>query len=335
MSKIEKNHIIAVIGGGSGCLSIEDFLLDQTPEVIGITGAYDNGGHSGEIRSVLGVLPPGDATHRMAIRIRDLAIRGLFTHRWKLNNHGINGHRPANELLAAAEHRCGSHSGGIKLVERSINSYLGKIVPVTDDDIHLRAILEDGSCIDGEDKIDQREEKVPAIIDLAFINKDRTSLSAPQPNLESIESIYNADALVIAPGSWWTSIMPVLKTPGIADAIKYSKVPIIWCCNAVTNHAETHDYKASSFAEKLSTLLEKEIDYGLINIIQHGIPPTYFKDESYPVEPDVENCRPFVKRIYTGPLTEVCSIGGVLVIRHNGERVGKVVMDILEEKRAA
>lgn len=309
-------------------MSIEDYLLDITPNIIGITGIHDNGGHSGEIRSMLGKLPPGDATHRMAIRIRDLQIRELFTHRWKLDpNYAINGHRPANEWLAAAEEKCGSHSKGIKLVERMLKDYYrGKVVPVSDDNVHLRAILENNEIIEGEDKIDQRTTCEPAIKDISFTPKD------PSSNIEAIESIYNSNALIIAPGSWWTSIRPVLRTPGICNAIRESKVPVIWCCNTVTNYAETHGYKASDFARGLSEELGKNIDHALLNIIDHGMPPNYEKEGSYRVEIDEEQCRPFVENLYVGSFTEVFSIENKLVIRHRGEAVGKLVLEIISSR---
>lgn len=328
MARTEKDITITVIGGGSGCLSIEDYLLDITPNVIGITGIHDNGGHSGEIRSVLGLLPPGDATHRMAIRIRDLSIRELFTHRWKIDsNHAINGHRPANEWLAAAEHKCGSHSKGIKLVEKMLNTYIGKVVPVSDDNVHLKAILTTGDIIEGEDKVDQRESCEPSITDIAFTPQN------PSPNFEAIESIYNSNVLIIAPGSWWTSIRPILRTPGICEAIRNSGVPVIWCCNTVTNYSETHGYKASDFARGLKEEIGKEIDHAILNVIDHGVPANYAQEGSFAVEADEESCQPYAKKIYTGSFTEVCNIEGKLVIRHHGETVGRLIMDIIKSKR--
>lgn len=315
MSTSEKE--IVVIGGGSGCITIEDGLLRKTSKVIGITGIHDNGGHSGEIRSKLGVLPPGDITHRMGIRIRDSKVRDLFFYK-------LNGQRAINELLAAATYKTGRMSQAVKLLEKAFKAhYLGQIIPVSDDDVHLRTELADGSFIDGETSLDLRTSNVPPVNDITFIPK------LPNPNPEAIEAIHCADGVVIGSGDFWTSVMPIVKTPGIAKAIAETKAPIIWICNISTKYAETDGYTASTFAEILANEIGRKIDFALLNTADHSFPFNYLKENSFPVEPDVEDCRPFVHQIRALPLSEVVNIGGKKVVRHRGEKASQLIIAIL------
>lgn len=332
----EQETKIVVIGGGSGPISIEDELLCRTPNVVSITGTHDYGGNTKLIRSILGFSAPGDLTHRIAVHIRNQSIRALFTHRWNINGdqeNYLNGRRPSNELLAAAEYQTGNISRGVRLLEEMINPkyYLGRVIPITDDHIHIRARLEDGSHLDLEDQIDQRKVNKPAIIDIDFIDINR-ELTSPTPNSEAIDHIYNADGVMCAASSLWTSNMPILKVPGIAQAIRETKAPFILCCNAVTNYGETDGYTTSVFAKKISSQIGKKIDYALLNYPRHGMPLSYETDRSYPVEIDKEATKEFVDKIYTGPFTEVYTIEGRQVIRHNGELVSRVIMAILKER---
>lgn len=322
---MEKDPTITVIGGGSGPLSIEDELLNNTPHVLGITGVHDSGGHSGEIRSVLGVRPGGDATHRMAIRIRNPKVRELFTHRWQLDkSHPMNGHRPSNEMLAAAECLAGCHSGGIKIIEEAFSThYLGRVIPVSDDDVHLRAIFANGRHLDGEGKIDRRKKSTPKIVDIDFIPHP------PTPNHEAIDAVLQTDAIVISPGSWITSIKPILRT--LREAIRQSSAPVIYFCNAFTNYSETHGYTASTFTRELYKELGAKPTYTFINVPAHDVPEAYAKlEKSYIVKVDLENCQPYTQCTHTLPLTEACAINGKLVVRHNGSLAAALIIGIIQ-----
>ncbi|MDO8570340.1 MAG: YvcK family protein [Candidatus Daviesbacteria bacterium] len=333
MAFTEKEIKIAVGGGGSGPLPIENELLNVTPNVWGITPIHDSGGHSGDIRSLeLGILPPGDATNRMGIRIRNNPeLRKLFTFRWKLpdNNH-LNGHRPSNDLLAGAQMIAGSHSEAIKLLENAFSAhYIGRIFPASDDDVHLRAILEDGSFIDGEHKIDKRTNCEPPIKDIVFID-NKGEICVPNPNPEAIEAISMADIFVIPPSSWRTSNQPQLRT--IRSAIVNNKIPVVCFCNAVTNYSETHGFSASDFARGVYSELGVMIDYFFVNMPNHKIPETYDEEKSYPVTPDGENCCQFAKHVYGLPLTTIRQINEKPTIRHDGKITTSLIMAIAQNK---
>ncbi len=319
---------IAAPTGGSGGVDIIDHLLDLCPRTTSITGVTDNGGHSELLRSILGGLPPGDATHQIAVHIKDKDVRQLFTHRWKTQvDSSIHGNRPSNELLAAAEHITGSHSAGIKLLEKAYMAwYVGRVMPISDDNVNLRVHFADERAADSEKYIDLMRAIDAPIVDISFIPQ------SPRPNPEAIEHIANADLIVIPPGTLWGTLLPILKTPGVSDAFQASRAPIYWFCNAVTT-PETHGYTSARYAEKLVEVLGREIDFGFINIPNHNMPPSYAQEESFPVENDLKPSNDFVRNVLLGPLTKLEFIEGKLVIRHNGKVTTSEMVKTLGSQR--
>lgn len=314
-----------VIGGGSGPVSIEDGLLERTPYVVGGTGIHDRGGHSKELRTILGTCAPGDLTHRFAVHLRNPRMRSLFMHRWKLpiEGHPMNGHRPVNEMFAAAEIQEGSPSEAARLLEEMFNprDYKGRVMPATDDPVDIRARYTDGSFIDYEDQIGERETGTPAIETIEFMP------SPPRANRELLRAIRQGDAVVAASTSFWTSQMPIFMIPEISEAIRQSPAIFIWICNAFTNLSETDGYKASDFARRLVDVIGRKIDIALVNRPDHWIPEGYSKARSYQVEPDTKNCHPYAKHIYTGSFTGLYKIDGKSTVRHNGDLVGDVLVE--------
>ncbi|QQG43305.1 MAG: YvcK family protein [Candidatus Daviesbacteria bacterium] len=325
---------IVIPAGGKGCISIEDGLLNLTPNVISVTGVHDSGGHSGLLRIEEGVLPPGDATHRIGIHIRDKEgdVGKLAGFRWN-GNSSLKGHRPLTELLAAAEIITGSHSGGVKLLEKAFAAhYVGRVIPISDDNVHIRARMEDGSYLEGETNIDTREINTPAITDIEFIPQP------PRANpevLEIINGLTPKDAILIPPSDLWTSLVPILKTPGLAEAIRQSRSPLLWFCNASTKFAETNGYTARKFAHVIVGILGRPIDHAFVNEPDHDFPPTYARIGSYPVINDLAGCS-LANKIHRGNFTRIEIEQGqahqLKVVRHNSEVCAQAILDVLTPK---
>jgi uncharacterized cofD-like protein len=63
---------------------------------------------------------------------------------------------------------------------------------------------------------------------------------------DAIKSILTADMIVVGPGSLYTSIMPNLLVPDIAEAIRASKALKLFICNLATQQGETDGYNCRS-----------------------------------------------------------------------------------------
>lgn len=319
----EGEPVIVVPAGGSGCISIEDGLLNLTPNVIGITGVHDDGGDSGQRRILMGVLPPGDINRRFAVRARhDPVLREFFLHR------DGNGQRVANSFYATMEKILGSHiKAALWIEEKFKNDLTGRVIPISDDDIHITALMDDGSELEGETNIDRRPTNTPRIADIEF------TPDPPEPNPKALEFLETADMILLPPTDLWTSEIPILKTPGVKEAIRANKKGVlVWVCNTTTKFAETDGYTTSSFAEKVCQVLGREIDHAFVNVPSHEFPPSYANSNSYPVENDLSDRSPYAHKVHLGNFTRVEMFNGFPVVRHNPQISAQAIWEVLTTK---
>ena len=61
----------------------------------------------------------------------------------------------------------------------------------------------------------------------------------PQAYPDAVRSLLDADLIVIGPGSLYTSILPNLLVPGIADALGAASAVKVYACNVATQQGET------------------------------------------------------------------------------------------------
>jgi uncharacterized cofD-like protein len=64
-------------------------------------------------------------------------------------------------------------------------------------------------------------------------------LTNPEPLPEVLEAIAAADLIVIGPGSLYTSVVPNLLVPHVAEAIAASSAARAYVCNIMTQPGET------------------------------------------------------------------------------------------------
>jgi len=129
----------------------------------------------------------------------------------------------------------GDFAKGVKAASQVL-AVSGRVLPVTIDPVGLEAELKDGSIITGESSIGK-------------VHQDINQLRLVPPNVspapETREAIAEADAIIIGPGSLYTSILPNLLVNGIAEEIAASRAVKIYVCNVMTQPGETDHMTAS------------------------------------------------------------------------------------------
>jgi uncharacterized cofD-like protein len=118
----------------------------------------------------------------------------------------------------------------------------GRVVPVSATPLTLHARLADGETVDGQSAI----ARAPGI--------ERVWLTPPQagPTADALAAIGEADLIVMGPGSLFTSLLPSLLVPGIADAIRASTAVRVFVCNVATQAGETAGYDLARHVEAIS-----------------------------------------------------------------------------------
>lgn len=66
-----------------------------------------------------------------------------------------------------------------------------------------------------------------------------------------VRAILNANLIVLGPGSLYTSLLPNLLVPEIAQAVRVSQAPKIYIANVATQQGETENYTLSKHIRAL------------------------------------------------------------------------------------
>ena len=157
------------------------------------------------------------------------------------------------------------------------------ILPSTACRVHLVADLLDGRSVHGESEI--RRSGTP--IKRVWIDPPD---AAAAPGV--LEALHDADAIVLGPGSLYTSLLATLVVPGMAEAVASSRAIRIFVCNAMTEPGETDGYGVAEHLQALAAhgLAPEALDYILVNMTP--IPPKirarYAAEGARPVNPDFE-----------------------------------------------
>jgi len=130
---------IIVLSGGTGGSQILYGLKDYECDITAVVNICDNGGHSGEMRSSFGVLPPGDLRQCMVSLAGNNSeqLRRLFKYRFP------DRQSFGNMFITASSDVLGGTLEGINFVS-SLLSLKGKVLPASLDDAVLIAETENG-----------------------------------------------------------------------------------------------------------------------------------------------------------------------------------------------
>lgn len=229
---------IVTIGGGTGNSILLRGVKNFTSNITTIVTVADDGGGSGVLREDLGMLPPGDIRNCLvALANTEPIMEKLINYRF--SNGQLKGQSLGNLLIAAMNDICGDFNEAIKEIS-NVLAITGKVLPMTLDNVKLFAELEDGSTIEGESNITFLNRKNGGKIKRVF-----TSPKLLLPLKESIDSIMDADIVLLGPGSLYTSIIPNLLVTDISKALKETKAEVVYILNIMTQPGETNGYSVT------------------------------------------------------------------------------------------
>ena len=164
--------------------------------------------------SELGILPPKDIRQSIiALSSSEEKMKNLMKYTFKNGN--LKGQNFANLLLAAMNDICDNNFAKAIKDTSEVLSVTGKVLPVTLDRVNIGAILKDGTRVIGEESIIDKVIERHSPIEKIFLQP-----SVVEPAPEVIQSIKNADLIVIGPGSLYTGILPDILLKEVADSIK-------------------------------------------------------------------------------------------------------------------
>lgn len=207
MTLYENNKVVA-IGGGHGLGRMLAALKVFGSNATGIVTTTDNGGSTGRIRHCQGGIAWGDTRNCINQLITEPSISSMmFEYRFKGTGE-LDGHNLGNLMLTALDHLSVRPLDAINLIRNMLKVDVN-IVPMSEHPSDLAALSVDGKWVTGETNVDEMQQ------DLLRLDLD-PEVPATQ---EGVKAIAEADAIILGPGSFLTSIMPPLLLPEIGQAI--------------------------------------------------------------------------------------------------------------------
>jgi uncharacterized cofD-like protein len=321
---LERGLKIVTIGGGTGLSTLLQGLKEYTSNLTAVVTVADEGGSSGKLRQDFDILPPGDIRNCLvALADTSPLMEDLFQYRFE-GESAFSGHSFGNIFILALSRVTNGFEKAVQAASK-ILAIRGRVVPSSLDKIRLVAELEDGSIALGEEKITKRSNNSP-------IKKLSLKPLHCEPTASAIEAIKDADAIILGPGSLYTSIIPNLLIGSISETINNSSAIKIYVCNVMTQRGESDNYKATGHIKALYGNTElRRINYSIINnsTISKVLAERYAAEGSYQVEADISG----IKKLGITPIEEsFIAVGGQEkkeYLRHNPRRLAKTIMDII------
>ena len=235
---------VVALGGGHGLAVTLRALRGVTDQLTAVVGMADDGGSSGRLRRDLGVPPPGDLRMALAALCGDdvwgRTWSAVVQHRFRSGE--LSGHAVGNLLITALWERSGDLVEGLDWVGALLGAQ-GRVLPVTRTGLDVLAEVRDLPGAPGISLVRGQHEVAVTPGTVVGI-----ALDPPDPPAcpEAVAAIESAGAVVMGPGSWYTSVMSSLLVPGIHAAVAAAEAHRILVLNLIAQPGETAGFSPQS-----------------------------------------------------------------------------------------
>jgi uncharacterized cofD-like protein len=214
---------VVALGGGHGLSATLSAVRLMSDRLTAVVTVADDGGSSGRLRSELGVLPPGDLRMALAALCDDSdwgrTWRDLLQHRFRSSG-DLDQHAVGNLLIVALWEQLGDTVAGLDWVGRLLGAR-GRVLPMAAVPLAIEADVVDPDQDGAPGEVARRVVHGQSAVAVARGRIEQVRLVPPDPPAcpEALAAIAAADWIVLGPGSWFTSVLPHLLVPELADAL--------------------------------------------------------------------------------------------------------------------
>ena len=310
---------IVVIGGGTGLNTVLSGLKKYTDNLTAIVTISDYGEIKTESRKELQTMPLDDVRDSMiALSSQEGQIEKLLNYQFtegKLKNLTFS------DIYFSAMKNINNDFSDSIIKSNEVLNIIGKVIPVTLDEMNITAELGNGYVVTEKSKIPEIVYDKVTKINRIYLNPTNCR---PAPGV--IEAIKEADCIVIGPGSLYTNVIPNLLVNGVAKAIKESTGLKVYISNIMTEPGQTDEYSVS---DHLNAIIEHcgkgVVDYCIYDTGE--VVPEFIKKYNLEgqdiVTPDVDKVRgiTFLQRNLS-MISNGC-------IRHDPELVAESIIGLI------
>lgn len=246
----QRQLAVVALGGGHGLAASLQALRRVTPHLTAVVGVSDDGGSSGRLRDEFGIVPPGDLRMALAALCGDddwgSTWARVLQHRFASSGQ-LNGHSLGNLLITALWEETGDVVSGLDWVARLLDAK-GKVLPLCIEPLEIVAQV--------KTKLGEIQE-VRGQVQVATTAHEIQSIALQPENPavceQALAAVRGADALVLGPGSWYTSVLTHFQVPAMSRALHETRAMRILTLNLRPQVGETDGYSATRYLEVLAT----------------------------------------------------------------------------------
>jgi uncharacterized cofD-like protein len=260
---------VVALGGGHGLAVSLRALRGVTDQLTAVVGMADDGGSSGRLRRDLGVPPPGDLRMALAAMCGDdvwgRTWSSVVQHRFGAGE--LAGHAVGNLLITALWEKTGDLVAGLDWVGSLLGAH-GRVLPACTTGLDIVAEVRDVPGLHGVQRI--RGQSQVAITPGTVLGIE---LDPPDPPAcpEAVQAIEAAQAIVMGPGSWYTSVMASLLVPGIRRAVAATAAQRILVLNLVAQPGETAGFSPQNHLHVMAAAFP-EMQFEVVLADPHHVP---------------------------------------------------------------
>lgn len=241
---------VVALGGGHGLAASLQALRRVTDELTAVVTVADDGGSSGRLRRELGVLPPGDLRMALAALCGDddwgQTWSRVAQHRFRSEGE-LHDHAVGNLLIVALWELLGDSVAGLDWVARLLGAH-GRVLPMSVVPLDIEALVE----LDDDEGLATVRGQVAVATTLGRVVHIGLVPDRPPACREAVEAVLDADWVVLGPGSWFTSVIPHLLVPELADALRTTTARRAVVLNLAAQPGETAGFAPETHLEVLA-----------------------------------------------------------------------------------
>lgn len=220
---------VVALGGGHGLSNALVALRQYASQITAVVSVADDGGSSGRLRRDLDVPAPGDL-RRCLVALASTESPWPEAFELRFRSGELRDHALGNLLLVGLSDTLGDLTAALDEAGRVL-SCVGRVLPATLQLVSLTAEV-GGTRVTGQVRIAEAGEW-GRIRNVALTPPDAPACA------DALEAIADADQIVLAPGSLFTSTVAVFCVPQIRDALASARAPVVQVANVATEPEST------------------------------------------------------------------------------------------------
>lgn len=296
---------VVAVGGGHGLSRVLVACRRMGVAPTAVVTVADDGGSSGRLRRDLGIIALGDLRMALLALARDERLADVLAHRFERGH--LEGHALGNLFLVALTE--GSRGDVVAALQRAeaLLAVEGRVLPSTTAPVHIAARVA-GTRVGGQANITRSPGRLEAIW---LEPHDPPACDA------AVAAVEAADAVVLGPGSLYTSVIVNLLVPDLRRAVCDTPARLVHVANVQAPPGETAHLSLRDHVEQLHLALGRRcVDV----VVMHDGPHPEGAGTALPPVDDL----PDVAQVVTADLLSRGAAGRVGVA-HDPDRLARAL----------